>query len=199
VLDNCEHLVDDCVALTRTLLAAGPGLRVLATSREPLGLTGERVWPVKPLEVPDESTLDLAKLAHVESVQLLLDRARAVRPDLGIGTDEVRSVVRVCRALDGIPLAIELAAGRLRSVSLSELASRLDNQPAVLARSRPRGLDDARHQTLRLTLDWSYDLLTDDQQTLAQRLSAFAAGSAWTRSSRCAVATSTSSTESTNW
>jgi predicted ATPase/DNA-binding SARP family transcriptional activator len=176
VLDNCEHLLDDCAALIGTLLAAAPGLRVLATSREPLALTGERVWPVKPLEVPNESTLHVAELAQVESVELLMDRARAVRPDLEIGTDEVRSVVQVCRALDGIPLAIELAAGRLRSLSLDELASRLSNQPAVLARHRSTGLDDARHQTLRLTLDWSYNLLTDDQQTLARRLSAFAGG-----------------------
>jgi predicted ATPase/DNA-binding SARP family transcriptional activator len=176
VLDNCEHLLNDCAALTGTLLAAAPGLRVLATSREPLGLTGERVWPVRPLGVPDESTLDVTALAQVESVELLLDRARAVRPDLEIGTDEVRSVVQVCRALDGIPLAIELAAGRLRSLSIDELASRLSNQPAVLARHRSTGLDDTRHQTLSLTLDWSYDLLTDDQQTLARRLSVFAGG-----------------------
>jgi predicted ATPase/DNA-binding SARP family transcriptional activator len=176
VLDNCEHLLDDCAALTGTLLAAAPGLRVLATSREPLGLTGERVWPVKPLEVPDESTLDVAALARVESVDLLMDRARAVRPDLELGADDMQSVVRVCRALDGIPLAIELAAGRLRSLSFGDLASRLGNQPAVLARQRPTGPDDARHQTLRLTLDWSYALLTDDQQTLARRLAAFAGG-----------------------
>jgi predicted ATPase/DNA-binding SARP family transcriptional activator len=176
VLDNCEHLLDDCAALTGTLLAAAPGLRVLATSREPLGLTGERVWQVKPLEVPDESTLDLEELAQVASVELLLDRARAVQPDLEVSTDDTKSVVRVCRALDGIPLAIELAAGRLRSLSLADLASRLGNQPAVLARRRSTGLGDARHQTLRLTLDWSYDLLTDDQQTLARRLSVFAGG-----------------------
>jgi predicted ATPase/DNA-binding SARP family transcriptional activator/class 3 adenylate cyclase len=176
VLDNCEHLLDDCAALTGRLLAGAPGLRVLATSREPLGLTGERVWPVKPLEVPAESTLDLAELAQVESVELLLDRARAVQPDLEMSTDDTKSVVRVCRALDGIPLAIELAAGRLRSLSLGDLASRLSNQAAVLARPRPTGPHDARHQTLRLALDWSYDLLTDQQQTLAQRLSVFAGG-----------------------
>jgi predicted ATPase len=176
VLDNCEHLLEDCAALTGTLLAAAPGLRVLATSREPLGLAGECVWPVKPLKVPDESTLDLAELERVESVELLLDRARAVRPDLEVSAGDTKSVVRVCRALDGIPLAIELAAGRLRSLSLADLASRLGNQPTVLARPRPTGPDDARHRTLRSTLDWSYDLLTDDQQTLAQRLSVFAGG-----------------------
>jgi predicted ATPase/DNA-binding SARP family transcriptional activator len=176
VLDNCEHLLDDCTELIGTLLASAPGLRVLATSREALGLTGERVWPVRPLEVPDESTPDVAELAQVESVELLLDRARAVRPEFDMGADDVRSVVRVCRALDGIPLAIELAAGRLRSLSLADLASRLGNQPAVLARHRSAGTDDARHRTLRMTLGWSYDLLTEDQQMLARRLSVFNGG-----------------------
>jgi tetratricopeptide (TPR) repeat protein len=99
-----------------------------------------------------------------------------VRPDLEVGLDDTKSVVQVCRALDGIPLAIELAAGRLRSLSIGELASRLGNQPAVLARPRATGPDGARHQTLRLTLDWSYDLLTNDQQSLAQRLSVFSGG-----------------------
>jgi predicted ATPase/DNA-binding SARP family transcriptional activator len=176
LLDNCEHLLDDCAALIGTLLAAAPGLWVLATSREPLGLTGEHAWPVKPLEVPDESTPDVAELAQVESVELLMDRARAVRPDLEVGPDDVTSLVRVCRALDGIPLAIELAAGRLRSLSLTDLASRLGNQPAILARHRSGGTDDARHRTLRMTLDWSYDLLTDEQQMLARRLSVFNGG-----------------------
>jgi predicted ATPase len=176
VLDNCEHLLDDCAALTGTLLAAAPGLRVLATSREPLGLTGERVWPVKPLEVPDESTLNLAELAQVESVELLMDRARAVQPDLELGADDMQSVVRVCRALDGIPLAIELAAGRLRSLSLGDLASRLSDQLAVLARRRSAGEDEPRHRTLRMTFDWSYDLLTEGQRTLARRLSIFSGG-----------------------
>jgi predicted ATPase/DNA-binding SARP family transcriptional activator len=176
VLDNCEHLLDDCAALIGTLLAAAPGLWVLATSREPLGLTGEHVWPVKPLEVPDESTPDVAELAQVESVELLMDRARAVRPDLEVGPDDVTSLVRVCRALDGIPLAIELAAGRLRSLSLTDLASRLGNQPTILARHRSAGTDEARHRTLRMTLDWSYDLLTDEQQMLARRLSVFNGG-----------------------
>jgi predicted ATPase/DNA-binding SARP family transcriptional activator/class 3 adenylate cyclase len=176
VLDNCEHLLDDCAALMGSLLAAAASLRVLATSREPLGLTGERVWPLKPLEVPDESMPDVAELDHVESVELLMDRARAVRPDLEVGPDDVRSVVRVCRALDGIPLAIELAAGRLRSLSLADLATRLDDQLTVLSRQRAAGLDDARHRTLRMTLDWSYDLLTEEQQMLARRLSVFSGG-----------------------
>jgi predicted ATPase/DNA-binding SARP family transcriptional activator len=176
VLDNCEHLLDACTALTERLLSAVPHVRVLATSREPLGLAGEQEWPVRPLDVPDESLRDQEQLAGVESVQLLLDRARAVRPDFEVGNDDVASVVGICRALDGIPLAVELAAGRLRSLSLADLAGRLDDQVRVLARLRSSGRDEARHRTLRMTLDWSYDLLTDQQQTLARRLSVFAGG-----------------------
>ncbi len=176
VLDNCEHLLDACAALTGRLLAVAPELRVLATSREPLGLAGERVWPLRALAVPDDSLRNREQLAQVESVQLLLDRGRAVRPDLEVGDDQVGSVVRICRALDGIPLAIELAAGRLRSLGFADLASRLGDQMGVLARCRSAGGDEARHQTLRMTLDWSFDLLTADQQTLARRLSVFAGG-----------------------
>jgi predicted ATPase len=176
VLDNCEHVLDACLALTRRLLAAAPGLRVLATSREPLGLAGERVWPLRPLAVPDESLRAQEELARVESVQLLLDRARALNPDLDLSAEDVAPVVRICRALDGIPLAIELAAGRLRSVSFAELAERLDDQFSVLVRTRPATAEDERHRTLRMTFDWSYDLLGDEQQTLARCLSAFAGG-----------------------
>jgi predicted ATPase/DNA-binding SARP family transcriptional activator len=176
VLDNCEHLLDPCAALIEQLLAAGPELHVLATSREPLGLAGEREWPIRPLDLPDDSQRDCRDLAKVESVQLLLDRARAVRPDLEVGDDDLASLVHICRALDGLPLAIELAAGRLRSLSLADLATRLGKQVAVLARNRPAGRDEARHQTLRMTLDWSYDLLSDEQRTLAQRLSVFRGG-----------------------
>jgi predicted ATPase/DNA-binding SARP family transcriptional activator len=176
VVDNCEHLLDACAALTARLLSGAPGLRVLATSREPLGLTGEREWPVTPLDIPDESQRNREQLARVESVQLLLDRARAVRSDLEVGDDDVASVVHICRALDGMPLAIELAAGRLRSLSFADLATRLDDQLRVLARRRASGTDDARHQSLRLTIDWSYHLLSDEQRALAARLSVFAGG-----------------------
>jgi predicted ATPase/class 3 adenylate cyclase len=176
LLDNCEHLLDACATVCERLLAAQPELRVLATSREPLGLDGEREWPVRPLDVPDASLRDSAALGRVESVQLLLDRTRAVRPNLEVGDDDLTSVVAICRALDGIPLAIELAAGRLRSLSLADLAERLDDQPKILARHRSAGRDHARHRTLRMTLDWSYDLLTDQQRTLARCLSVFAGG-----------------------
>lgn len=139
-------------------------------------MSGEREWPVRPLDLPDESLRDREHLFHVESAELLLDRARAVRPDLEVGDDDVASVVQICPVLDGMPLAIELAAGRLRSLSFADLAGRLGNQLAVLARHRSAGRDEARHRTLRTTLDWSYDLLSEDQQMLARRLSVFAGG-----------------------
>jgi predicted ATPase/DNA-binding SARP family transcriptional activator/class 3 adenylate cyclase len=176
VLDNCEHLLEACAGFTEQLLAAAPGVQVLATSREPLGLTGEREWPVRPLDVPDESLRDRDQLTRVESVRLLLDRGRAVRPRLEVGHDDVASVVQICRVLDGIPLAIELAAGRLRALNLADLSLRLGDALNLLVRHRSTGRDDPRHRTLRATLDWSYDLLTYDQQTLARRLSVFAGG-----------------------
>jgi predicted ATPase/class 3 adenylate cyclase len=176
VLDNCDHLVAACSAVTEQLVAAAPELRVLATSREPLRVAGEREWPVRSLGVPHEAVTDREELADVESVQLLMDRARAVRPDLEIGHDDVTSVVRICRALDGVPLAIELAAGRLRSVGFAELEVRLGDQLAVLARPGSGGGDDARHRSLRRTLDWSYELLTEEKRAVAQRLSVFAGG-----------------------
>jgi predicted ATPase len=174
VLDNCEHLLGACVVLIERLLGAAPDIRILATSREPLGLAGEQEWPVRSLDVPDASLRDRGRLARVESVQLLLDRARAVRPELDVGDDDVPAVVQIGRSLDGIPLAVELAAGRLRSLSFADLAVRLGDQVSVLARRRSPGRRDPRHQTMRMTLDWSYDLLTVDQQTLARRLSVFA-------------------------
>jgi predicted ATPase/class 3 adenylate cyclase len=176
VLDNCEHLLDACTALTGRLLGRAPGLRVLATSREALGLDGERLWPVRPLDLPDQALRDPEELARVESVQLLMDRARSVRPDLEVCEEDVGSVVQICRALEGMPLAIELVAGRLRSLSFADLAARLEDQLTVVARRRPTGTDDARHRSLRLTLDWSYDLLAGQQQALARGLSVFAGG-----------------------
>lgn len=181
ILDNCEHILDACALLIERLLHAGPDLRVLATSREPLGLSGERAWPLAPLGVPgpaiqERSQLAAAEPADLQAVELLLDRAQAVRPGFEIGESEVASVVKICRALDGIPLAIELAASRLRSLSLESLASRLDDQVTLLSRSRSTGRSQGRHQSIRLAIDWSYDLLTAEQRVLAEDLSVFAGG-----------------------
>ncbi len=177
VLDNCEHLRGACERLVKRLLQDVPGISVLATSREPLHVAGEREWPVRPLRIPDESERQRSELDRIESVQLLLDRARAVRPDLEVEKDdELEAVVKICRSLDGVPLAIELAAGRLRSLSLTDLAARLDDQLVLLARPGTAAGDEARHQTLRMALDWSYELLTDEQRAVAARLSVFAGG-----------------------
>jgi predicted ATPase/class 3 adenylate cyclase len=176
VLDNCEHLIRTCGELVLRLLGAAPGLRILATSREPLGVAGERVWPVEPLAVPADVSLPYDELMSVESVELLVDRVGLLRPDLGLGQGDAHALARICRALDGLPLAIELAACRLRSLSLGQLADRLDDQLEVLTRQRAAVGEDARHRSLRLTLDSSYDLLSDEQRALARRLSRFVGG-----------------------
>ncbi|MFF9111677.1 ATP-binding protein [Streptomyces sp. NPDC014805] len=158
VLDNCEHLVEPAARTTALLLAACPGVRVLATSRESLGITGEVLVPVPPL--PEEP-----------AVRLLLDRARAVRPDLDGGDARV---AEICRALDGLPLAIELAAARLRTLSPGELADRLHDRFRLLARGdRAKA---PRHRTLRAVVEWSWELLDEEERELASRLTVFRGG-----------------------
>ncbi|MFF4212858.1 BTAD domain-containing putative transcriptional regulator [Streptomyces sp. NPDC001796] len=157
VLDNCEHLVEDAAHLAALVLAACPGVRVLATGREALGITGEVLCPVPPL--PPE---------HAE--RLFLDRARAVRP----GFEGHARVTDVCAALDGLPLAIELAAARLRTLTPDELADRLDDRFRLL--SRGDRTKAPRHRTLRAVVEWSWDLLDDEEQELARRLSVFSGG-----------------------
>ncbi|MFE7960222.1 BTAD domain-containing putative transcriptional regulator [Streptomyces sp. NPDC057413] len=158
VLDNCEHLVEPAARTTALLLTACPGVRVLATSRESLGITGEVLVPVPPL--PEEP-----------AVRLLLDRARAVRPDLDGGDARV---AEICRALDGLPLAIELAAARLRTLSPGELADRLHDRFRLLARGdRAKA---PRHRTLRAVVEWSWELLDEEERELASRLTVFRGG-----------------------
>jgi predicted ATPase/DNA-binding CsgD family transcriptional regulator len=160
ILDNCEHLLDATAALVRALLQQGSELRILATSREPLGLTAESLVHVLPLD------------ADGPALHLLVDRAAAVRPGFQL-TDATRpAAVELCRRLDGIPLAIELAAARLRGMALGEIVGRLDQRLSLLTggdRSGPR-----RQQTLRATLDWSYELLTEQERALWRRLAPFA-------------------------
>ncbi|MGW1214683.1 BTAD domain-containing putative transcriptional regulator [Streptomyces sp. NPDC002499] len=157
VLDNCEHLVADAARLTALLLASCPGLRVLATSRESLGITGEILVPVPPL-------------APEPAVRLFTDRARAVRP----GFEAHARVPDICAALDGLPLAIELAAARLRTLDPDELADRLDDRFRLLSRGdRSKA---PRHRTLRAVVEWSWDLLDDEERELARRLTVFSGG-----------------------
>lgn len=153
VLDNCEHLIEAAAATVDRLLGACPGLRVLATSREPLGLTGEALWPVRPLALPPRDA-DPVRAMSYASVRLLNDRAAAARSGFTVSEETASAVTRICRALDGMPLAIELAAARLRTMSPEQLASRLDDRFRVLtggSRGAPR-----QHQTLRARRRWRW-------------------------------------------
>jgi predicted ATPase/DNA-binding SARP family transcriptional activator len=170
VLDNCEHLVGAAAALVDRLLGDCPRLRVLATSREPLGITGETLWPLDPLALPPEGA-DPAAALTFPAVRLLADRARAVRPAFTVDATTAPAMVHVCRALDGMPLAIELAAARLRTMSLEQLATRLDDRFRLLTGGSRMALP--RHQTLRAVVDWSWDLLDDDERALLRGLSVF--------------------------
>jgi dihydropteroate synthase len=175
VMDNCEHLRDGCAILTEALLRAAPGLRVLATSRQPLGLTGEHIFRVPTLSLPDAGRLPrLESLNQYEAVNLFVDRARAVQPDFSLTEGNAGSVISVCQRLDGLPLAIELTAVRLRALSIREVAERIEDRFGLLTAGSPGALP--RHQTLRALIDWSSDLCTDEERTLWARLSVFSGG-----------------------
>lgn len=173
IFDNCEHVIADAASLARTLLAACPGLRIIATSREALGITGERLWPVKQLAVPSEHA-SLSAAAAAPAVRLFADRAAAVRPGFTVTAENLDQIIRICSALDGQPLAIELAAARLRSLTVAEVAERLGDRFRLL--SRGDRTKDPRHQTLRSVVEWSWGLLTPEEQTLARRLTVFTGG-----------------------
>ncbi|KAA2256922.1 AfsR/SARP family transcriptional regulator [Solihabitans fulvus] len=173
VLDNCEHVIDAAARLVHRLLGACPGLRVLATSREALGITGEALSPVPPLPVPPADATPEQALAY-PAVRLFADRATAVRQDFAVRNDNLGAVLRICTALDGLPLAIELAAARLRSLGVEEIAARLDDRFRLLSRGSRTAAP--RHQTLRAVVEWSWDLLDETEQTLARRLTVFAGG-----------------------
>jgi predicted ATPase/class 3 adenylate cyclase/DNA-binding CsgD family transcriptional regulator len=178
VLDNCEHLADACARLAEYLLGACPELRILATSREPLIVPGEINWLVPPLAVPtDGAVLPPDALAEVESVRLFVDRARQRQPGFTITTENSPAVARICRQVDGLPLAIELAAARIGLLTVDQIATRLGKSLDFLTAGAGRTAP-TRHQTLRATLDWSYDLLDGEERDLFMRLSVFARG--WT-------------------
>ena len=169
ILDNCEHLIAAAAGLADTLLRSAPRLRLLTTSREPLGIPGERLRPVEPLALPPVGA-DASTAAGFPAVRLLLDRAAGFR----LGDDNVEAVVRVCRALDGMPLAIELAAARLRTLPVAVLADRLADRFRLLTGGSRTALP--RHQTLRAVVDWSWDLLGDDERRLWRRFAVFHGG-----------------------
>ena len=172
VLDNCEHVLDTTSELVEQVLQWCPDVQVLATSREPLGIPAEVVWSVPPLPVPARVDLSLEELAAVPAVQLFVERARSAQPDFALDDDNHEAVAELCIRLDGVPLALELAAARMRSMSPTQLAERLPERFRVLAGSRRA--TDPRHRTLRDLVEWSYDLLTPVEQLLFDRLSVFA-------------------------
>jgi predicted ATPase/DNA-binding SARP family transcriptional activator len=175
VLDNCEHLVDQVAALVDALLRGAPGLRVLATSREPLGLAGEVVWDVPPLEVPVAGAgADPARLLESSAVRLFVARATAAARTFTLDEDTGPAVAELCRKLDGIPLALELAAARVRSIGVHALVERLDDRLKLLAGARRDA--DARHHSLTAVIDWSWRLLSDPERLVLRRLAVHAGG-----------------------
>jgi predicted ATPase/DNA-binding SARP family transcriptional activator len=173
VLDNCEHLVDACAQLAGVLLSSSPGLRVLATSREPLGVPGEAACPVPPLALPSDHA-DPGVIAGTPAVRLFLDRGALARPGAGLAGAPVEVIGRICRELDGLPLAIELAAARTSTLSVEDVGARLADKFAFLAYRRPAA--DPRHQALKAAIDWSYELLPAAEQDVFRQLSVFAGG-----------------------
>ena len=197
ILDNCEHVVAAAAALADQVLGGCPGVRMLVTSREPLRITGEALWPVAPLPVPPapdegpdpeapdqimimndadpgEPAGDGSQVAGYASVRLLADRAAAAAPGFTVNAANAADVARICRALDGMPLAIELAAARLRTLSAAQLAERLDARFELLTGGSRTAVP--RHQTLRAVVDWSWELLSEPEQVLARRLATFSGG-----------------------
>lgn len=174
VLDNCEHLLAACSALAQIILETAPRVRILATSREPLTLSGEALLVVPPLSLPEAGHPTLESVAQSDAVQLFTTRAGFAFPTFNLNQENIEAVAQICRRLDGIPLAIELAAARVRTLTLSQIAARLNDALAVLTRGSSRM--PARHQTMRAVLDWSDALLSDPERILFRRLSVFAGG-----------------------
>ncbi|MFI6319480.1 BTAD domain-containing putative transcriptional regulator [Nonomuraea sp. NPDC050556] len=175
VLDNCEHVIGAAAVLAERLLTSCLGLRILATSREPLGVPGERLAPIPPLEPPPVG-VGPERVAASPAVQLLVDRASAVRPGFVLDEGNAGQVGELTRSLDGMPLAIELAAARLRSMTPEQLVQRLGDRFRLLTGGSRTALP--RQQTLRAVVEWSWDLLTEEELTLARRLAVFAGGAA---------------------
>jgi predicted ATPase len=174
VLDNCEHLIDATAALTAELLRGCGELRVVATSREPLRVAGESVWALGPLALPEAGTVALEVIAATDAVALFCERAAEAKVGFALGVDNSATVTAICAHLEGIPLAIELAAARVRALPLSQIVERLEHSLDVLSKGA-RGAGD-RHASLRAAITWSHDLLSDNERTLFRRTSAFAGG-----------------------
>jgi len=175
VLDDCDPVLGECAELAEALVRSCPGVRMVVTSREALGVSGEAILPIASLATPDLGERVAPRdLESVDACRLFVERARSVMPAFGVTDQNARSVAQLCRRLDGIPLAIELAAARVRTLPVEQIASRLDDRFRLLSGGSRAAA--ARHQTLRATIDWSYDLLTEPERAVLRRLSAFAGG-----------------------
>jgi predicted ATPase/DNA-binding CsgD family transcriptional regulator len=173
VLDNCEHLLDDCAALVAAILRDAPETKILTTSREPLGTSGEVTWRIPSLTLPDDRQRSIPDLMACDAVRLFMERGRAAQPDFRADDDNAALVAQICRRLDGMPLAIELAAARLRSLSIRQLAEGLDDRFRVLTGGARTAV--ARQRTLLASVQWSYELLDAEERSLFRRLGIFAA------------------------
>jgi predicted ATPase/class 3 adenylate cyclase len=177
VLDNCEHIISSCARLAESLVRACRAVSVVATSREALLISGETSWQVPPLSAADpECMLPIEQLTQCEAVRLFIDRAEAAKPEFVVNSQNVPTIAQICYRLDGIPLAIELAAARIKVLSPEQIASRLDDRFRLLTGGSRTALP--RQQTLLALVNWSYDLLSEDERVLFRRLSVFAGG--WT-------------------
>ncbi|HEX4943281.1 MAG TPA: tetratricopeptide repeat protein [Usitatibacteraceae bacterium] len=177
ILDNCEHLIEGCAEIASSLLRASPRLKILATSREPLRVRGETTYPLAPLPTPaGEDPADVEAITQCDAVRLFVDRAIAAQPAFAVTQRNATAVAEICRHLDGIPLAIELAAARVRALDVETIAGRLGDRFRLLAGGDPTALP--RQQTLRALIDWSHDLLTAPERALLRRLAVFAGS--WT-------------------
>jgi predicted ATPase/DNA-binding XRE family transcriptional regulator len=188
ILDNCEHLLDACARMAEKILQAAPNAQMLASSREPLGIRGEVTYRVPSLRLPDMEHLPpIASFSQYEAVGLFIDRATAVVPAFKVTKQNSSALVQICHRLDGIPLAIELAAAKVRFISMEEIDKRLGNRFRLLIGGSRTALP--QHQTLQATIDWSYDLLSPTEQTLFQHLSVFVNG--WTLEAAESIAADT--------
>ena len=175
ILDNCEHLIEATASLAKTLLDNAAGLKILATSREALGVNGELTWHVPSLSLPDIKQLPpIEALTQYEAVRLFIDRATLAQPHFMVTRDTAPAIAQICSRLDGIPLAIELATVRVKALSVDQISERLDDRFRLLTGGSRTALP--RHQTLRAAIDWSYNLLSDPERILFRRLAVFAGG-----------------------
>lgn len=178
ILDNCEHLGEACAQFANELLTEAADLKILATSRESLGISGEIIYPVSGLSWPagdGQAVKNLEALLQYDAVRLFVERAQGISPAFGLTLENAPAVFEICRRLDGLPLALELASARVNVLTVQDIALRLDGRLSLLTTGK-RNIFEPRHQTLRAAIDWSYALLTAEEQTLLNRLAVFAAG-----------------------